>query len=173
MLPTVEAPSTVFDVSGLSVSYKGNLALKDVDLEIKKNFVTAFIGPSGCGKSTFIRCFNRMNDLIPGATRRRQRALPRQGSLRLGRRPRRGPAPDRHGLPEAEPVPQVDLRERRLRAPKVLGMKDGLDERIERALQSAALWDEVKDRLKENALGLSGGQQQRLCIAGRSRSSRT
>ncbi len=110
------AESVVFDVRDLSVSYSGKLALKGVDLEVRKNFVTAFIGPSGCGKSTFIRCFNRMNDLIPGALVEGSVMLPRDGSLRIGRRPRRGSAAHRHGLPEAEPVPEVDLRQHRLRA---------------------------------------------------------
>ena len=156
--------STVFDVSGLSVSYKGNVALKDVDLEIKKNFVTAFIGPSGCGKSTFIRCFNRMNDLIPGATV--------DGSVLYHGKDLYGsdvdPVEVRRliGMVFQKPNPfPKSIYENVAFGPKVLGMKDALDERIERALQSAALWDEVKDRLKENALGLSGGQQQRLCIA--------
>jgi len=156
--------STIFDVSGLSVSYKGNLALKDVDLEIKKNFVTAFIGPSGCGKSTFIRCFNRMNDLIPGATV--------DGSVLYHGKDLYGsdvdPVEVRRliGMVFQKPNPfPKSIYENVAFGPKVLGMKDALDERIERALQSAALWDEVKDRLKENALGLSGGQQQRLCIA--------
>jgi len=156
--------STIFDVSGLSVSYKGNVALKDVDLEIKKNFVTAFIGPSGCGKSTFIRCFNRMNDLIPGATV--------DGSVLYHGKDLYGsdvdPVEVRRliGMVFQKPNPfPKSIYENVAFGPKVLGMKDALDERIERALQSAALWDEVKDRLKENALGLSGGQQQRLCIA--------
>ena len=153
-------------MKNLSVSYSGNVALKDVDLEIRKNFVTAFIGPSGCGKSTFIRCFNRMNDLIPGA---RVEGSVRYHDMDLygsDGRPGRGAAPDRDGVPEAEPVPEVDLRERRVRPrARCLGIEGHLDERVERALRSAALWDEVKDRLKDNALGLSGGQQQRLCIA--------
>ena len=156
--------STVFDVSGLSVSYKGNVALKDVDLEVKKNFVTAFIGPSGCGKSTFIRCFNRMNDLIPGAAV--------NGSVLYHGKDLYGsdvdPVEVRRliGMVFQKPNPfPKSIYENVAFGPKVLGMKDALDERIEGALQSAALWDEVKDRLKENALGLSGGQQQRLCIA--------
>ena len=156
--------SVVFDVSKLSVSYSGNVALKNVDLEIRKNFVTAFIGPSGCGKSTFIRCFNRMNDLIPGAVV--------DGSVRYHNMDLYGsdvdPVEVRRliGMVFQKPNPfPKSIYENIAFGPKVLGMKDGLDERIERALRSAALWDEVKDRLKDNALGLSGGQQQRLCIA--------
>ena len=156
--------SVVFDVSKLSVSYSGNIALKDVDLEIRKNYVTAFIGPSGCGKSTFIRCFNRMNDLVPGARV--------SGSVQYHDMDLYGPDVDPVevrrliGMVFQKPNPfPKSIYENVAFGPKVLGMKDRLDERIERALQSAALWDEVKDRLKDNALGLSGGQQQRLCIA--------
>ncbi len=156
--------SVVFGVSKLSVSYSGNVALKNVDLEIRKNFVTAFIGPSGCGKSTFIRCFNRMNDLIPGAVV--------DGSVRYHNMDLYGsdvdPVEVRRliGMVFQKPNPfPKSIYENIAFGPKVLGMKDDLDERIERALRSAALWDEVKDRLKDNALGLSGGQQQRLCIA--------
>ena len=156
--------SVVFDVSKLSVSYNGNVALKDVDLEIRKNFVTAFIGPSGCGKSTFIRCFNRMNDLIPGARV--------EGNVRYHDMDLYGsdvdPVEVRRliGMVFQKPNPfPKSIYENVAFGPKVLGMKDNLDERVERALRSAALWDEAKDRLKDNALGLSGGQQQRLCIA--------
>jgi phosphate transport system ATP-binding protein len=156
--------SVVFDVRNLSVSYGEKMALKDVDLEVRKNFVTAFIGPSGCGKSTFIRCFNRMNDLIPGARV--------EGTVRYHDLDLYGSDVDpvevrrRIGMVFQKPNPfPKSIYENVAFGPKVLGMKDGLDERIERALHSAALWDEVKDRLKDNALGLSGGQQQRLCIA--------
>ncbi len=156
--------SVVFDVRKLSVSYSGNVALKDVDLEIRKNFVTAFIGPSGCGKSTFIRCFNRMNDLVPGARV--------EGSVRYHDMDLYGsdvdPVEVRRliGMVFQKPNPfPKSIFENVAFGPKVLGMKDNLDERVERALRSAALWDEAKDRLKDNALGLSGGQQQRLCIA--------
>ena len=162
--PDGRGSETVFDVSGLNVSYGGNLALKDVSLEIKKNFVTAFIGPSGCGKSTFIRCFNRMNDLIPGAKV--------EGTILYHGRDLYGSSVDpvevrrRIGMVFQKPNPfPKSIYENIAFGPKVLGMKKGLDERVERALRAAALWDEVKDRLKDNALGLSGGQQQRLCIA--------
>ena len=100
----------------LGVSYNGKPALEDVTLDVHENTVTAFIGPSGCGKSTFIRCFNRMNDLIPGA--KVDGTVLYHGADLYGRerRPGRGATPHRHGLPEAEPVPEVDLRQRRLRA---------------------------------------------------------
>ena len=108
-----EDAEVVFDIDDLSVSYGDKLALRDVSMKIRKNQVTAFIGPSGCGKSTLIRCLNRMNDGI--ATFGRQHPLPRPGHVRAGDRRHRRPPADRHGVPAAEPVPQVDLRQRRLR----------------------------------------------------------
>ena len=105
----------VFDVAGLDVSYSGNLALKGVDIAVSKNYVTAFIGPSGCGKSTVLRCFNRMNDLIPGARSRAASPTTAHDLYGPERRPGRGAPADRDGLPEAEPVPEVDLRQHRLR----------------------------------------------------------
>jgi phosphate transport system ATP-binding protein len=155
---------TVFDVSGLTVSYSGNVALRDVTMQIPKNRVTAFIGPSGCGKSTFIRCFNRMNDLIPGATVR--------GTVLYHGQDLYGPAVDavevrrRIGMVFQKPNPfPKSVYDNIAFGPRVLGMKQELGQRVERALRRAALWDEVKDRLKDSALSLSGGQQQRLCIA--------
>jgi phosphate transport system ATP-binding protein len=155
---------TVFAVDGLSVSYSGSVALQGVTLDIRKNFVTAFIGPSGCGKSTFIRCFNRMNDLVPGAAV--------SGQVLYHGRDLYGADVDpvevrrRIGMVFQKPNPfPKSIYDNIAFGPRILGMKDGLDERVERTLRHAALWDEVKDRLKENALGLSGGQQQRLCIA--------
>jgi len=154
----------VFDVEGLSVSYSGALALDGVSLEIRKNFVTAFIGPSGCGKSTFIRCFNRMNDLIPGAAV--------EGRVLYHGRDLYGSNVDpvevrrRIGMVFQKPNPfPKSIYDNVAFGPRVLGLRGGLDERVEKALHDAALWDEVKDRLKDGALGLSGGQQQRLCIA--------
>ena len=160
----VESREKVFSVSDLNVSYHGNVALDGVDLDVHKNTVTAFIGPSGCGKSTFIRCFNRMNDLIPGAEV--------TGTVLYHGRDLYGSEVDpvevrrRIGMVFQKPNPfPKTIRDNVAFGPRVLGMKKGLDERVERALRQAALWDEVKDRLSENALGLSGGQQQRLCIA--------
>ena len=155
---------TVFTVADLSVSYAGNLALKNVTMDVQKNFVTAFIGPSGCGKSTFIRCFNRLNDLIPDAKVEGQvlyhgRDLYASNVDAVEVRRRIGMV-----FQKPNPFPK-SIYDNIAFGPKVLGMKKDLDGRVERALQRAALWDEVKDRLKENALGLSGGQQQRLCIA--------
>jgi phosphate transport system ATP-binding protein len=154
----------VFDVTDLAVSYSGSVALDRVTMQVRKNFVTAFIGPSGCGKSTFIRCFNRMNDLVPGAAVR--------GSVLYHGQDLYGAAVDpvevrrRIGMVFQKPNPfPKSIYDNIAFGPRVLGMKDGLDERVEAALRQAALWDEIKDRLKDNALGLSGGQQQRLCIA--------
>jgi phosphate transport system ATP-binding protein len=163
-LPPRERREVVFDVSGLTVSYGSKPALKDVSLEVYRNFVTAFIGPSGCGKSTFIRCFNRMNDLIPSAVV--------EGTILYHGENLYGPQVDavevrkRIGMVFQKPNPfPKSIHSNVAFGPRVLGMNDNLDERVERALQQAALWDEVKDRLEESALSLSGGQQQRLCIA--------
>ena len=127
----------------------------------------ALIGPSGCGKSTFLRLLNRMNDLIDGTRHTGDDRPRRRGHLRPGRQPGRPAAAGRHGVPEVEPVPQVDLRERRLRPARgrACATGRGSTRSVERCLKQAALWDEVKDRLHDSALDLSGGQQQRLCIA--------
>ena len=163
-MPPPGSRDVVFDVSGLSVRYGSARALKDVSISVYKNFVTAFIGPSGCGKSTFIRCFNRMNDLIPTAVV--------EGTVNYHGQDLYGPQVDpvevrkRIGMVFQKPNPfPKSIYENVAFGPRVLGMTDDLDERIERALMQAALWDEVKDRLKAGALSLSGGQQQRLCIA--------
>jgi phosphate transport system ATP-binding protein len=155
---------TVFDIDGLAVDYSGNLALKDVTMEVRKNFVTAFIGPSGCGKSTFIRCFNRMNDLIPGATV--SGTIHYHGNDLYASNVDPVEVRRRIGMVFQKPNPfPKSIYENVAFGPRVLGLKRDLDGRVESALRHAALWDEVKDRLKENALSLSGGQQQRLCIA--------
>jgi phosphate transport system ATP-binding protein len=154
----------VFDVRNLSVFYGKSPAVKDVSLEIHRNMVTALIGPSGCGKSTFIRCLNRMNDLIPGARV--------EGELLYHGRDLYGAGVDPVvvrrwiGMVFQKPNPfPKSIYDNVAWGPKVLGMRRGLDERVESALKQAALWDEVKNRLKRSALALSGGQQQRLCIA--------
>ena len=113
----VRSREAVFRVDGLVGHVQRQaLALGGVTLDVHKNAVTAFIGPSGCGKSTFIRCLNRMNDLIPGAKVDGEHPLSRARPLRLERRPGRGAPADRDGLPEAKPVPEVDLRQRRVRS---------------------------------------------------------
>jgi phosphate transport system ATP-binding protein len=163
-LPAPSLRHPVFDVKDLGVTYNGVPALKDVSLEVYRNFVTAFIGPSGCGKSTFIRCFNHMNDLIPGAEI--------QGKILYHDQDLYGPQVDpvevrkRIGMVFQKPNPfPKSIYDNVAFGPRVLGMTKNLDARVERALEQAALWDEVKDRLKASALSLSGGQQQRLCIA--------
>ncbi|MDQ3068092.1 MAG: phosphate ABC transporter ATP-binding protein PstB [Actinomycetota bacterium] len=154
----------VFQVKGVSVSYSGNVAIRDVNVDVYRNAVTAFIGPSGCGKSTLIRCFDRMNDLVPGAKV--------EGDILYHGKDLYAPDVDpvevrrRIGMVFQKPNPfPKSIYDNIAFGPRVLGMKGDLDARVEGALQQAALWDEVKDRLKESALGLSGGQQQRLCIA--------
>ena len=163
-LPPREFRDVVFDVKDLGVSYGDNKALQDVSLEIYKNFVTAFIGPSGCGKSTFIRCFNRMNDLIPSARVGGQ--ILYHGEDLYAHEVDPVEVRRRIGMVFQKPNPfPKSIYDNVAFGPRVLGMDDKLDERVEKALQQAALWDEVKDRLKAGALSLSGGQQQRLCIA--------
>jgi phosphate transport system ATP-binding protein len=154
----------VFDIQDLSARYGDNIAVKGVNLEIEKNLVTAVIGPSGCGKSTFIRCLNRMNDTVPG--------FKLDGRLLYHGVDLYGPGVEpvevrrRIGMVFQKPNPfPKTIYDNVAWAPRVLGLKKGLDDRVEKALHGAALWDEVKDRLKKSALSLSGGQQQRLCIA--------
>jgi phosphate transport system ATP-binding protein len=163
-LPPRERLEQVFDVQNLTAIYGSKPALKDVSMEIHKNLVTAIIGPSGCGKSTFIRCFNRMNDLVP--------SFSQTGTIRYNGQDIAGrdvdPVAVRRtiGMVFQRPNPfPKSIHDNVAWGLKVLGMKDDIKERVEKALTQAALWDEVKDRLKQSALGLSGGQQQRLCIA--------
>jgi phosphate transport system ATP-binding protein len=160
----VSTMGTVFDTEDLNVYYGSFRAVRDVTIPVPARQITALIGPSGCGKTTVIRCFNRMNDLIEIARV--------EGTIRY------------HGVDLYDP--QVDPVEVRRRigmvfqkpnpfpksvydniafGPKIAGYKGDMDEVVEQSLQKAALWDEVKDRLKESGMSLSGGQQQRLCIA--------
>ena len=162
--PLPELREVVFDVQGLTVSYGASTAISNVDLDVYRNIITAVIGPSGCGKSTFIRCLNRMNDLVPGAKI--------DGKVLYHGEDLYGDGVDpvevrrRIGMVFQKPNPfPKSIYDNVAWGPRVLGMKKGLDERVEKALRGAALWDEVKDRLKKSALSLSGGQQQRLCIA--------
>jgi phosphate transport system ATP-binding protein len=162
-----EAPvrrDVVFDVRDLAVNYGPTTAISGVSLEIYRNYITAMIGPSGCGKSTFIRCLNRMNDLVPSA--RVDGQVLYHGQDIYGDDVDPVEVRRRIGMvfQRANPFPK-SIYDNVAWGPRVLGMKKNLDERVERALTGAALWDEVKDRLKKSALSLSGGQQQRLCIA--------
>jgi len=155
----------VFAVEDLEVYYGEFRALKDVSLDINMHEVTAFIGPSGCGKSTFLRCFNRMNDLIEGA--RVEGRIDYHGVDLYDERVDPVEVRRRVGMVFQKPNPfPKSIYDNIAYGPKLAGAKKGdLDDIVERSLQRAALWDEVKDRLKSSAYGLSGGQQQRLCIA--------
>jgi phosphate transport system ATP-binding protein len=164
---TISAPP-VFELENVSVRYNGKLAVKEVSAPISTNRITALIGASGCGKSTLLRCLNRMNDLIPGA--KVEGRVSYQG-LDLYE-PSVDPVQVRRhiGMVFQKPNPfPKSIYDNVAFGPRVLGMdKDPmrtLDEIVESALTRASLWDEVKDRLSESAIGMSGGQQQRLCIA--------
>ena len=154
----------VFEAEKINVFYGKALALRDVDMKIFRNRVTAFIGPSGCGKSTLIRCYNRMNDLIPSA--RIEGKLAYFGQDLYASDVDEVEVRKRIGMVFQKPNPfPKSIYDNVAFGPRVLKMTDNLDDRVEQALRRAALWDEVKDRLKQSAIGLSGGQQQRLCIA--------
>ena len=150
----------------LNLWYGDSLALKDVSIQVENRLVTALIGPSGCGKSTLVRCFNRMNDLVDccrihGSVRYHGKDIYGTGSDPVEIRRRIGMV-----FQKPNPFPK-SIYENVAYGPRVHGIKDSskLDAIVERSLRNAALWDEVKDRLNESAMGLSGGQQQRLCIA--------
>ena len=162
--PEPRTRENVFDIRELKAIYGSSVAIKGVNLEIDRNLVTAVIGPSGCGKSTFIRCLNRMNDEIPSF--RHEGQILYHGIDIYGSGVDRVEVRRRIGMVFQRPNPfPKTIYDNVAWAPRVLGLRKGLDERVETALKGAALWDEVKDRLKKSALSLSGGQQQRLCIA--------
>ena len=153
-------------ISKLNLYYGDNHALKDVDMEIKEGAITAFIGPSGCGKSTFLKCLNRMNDLVDG--------VKISGNVLLDGEDIYAPKVDttllrkKVGMVFQQPNPfPMSIYDNIAYGPRIHGIKNKakLDEIVEESLRGAAIFDEVKDRLKSSALGLSGGQQQRLCIA--------
>jgi phosphate transport system ATP-binding protein len=155
---------TVFDIRSVNVSYGAKRALENITMTIHRNLVTALIGPSGCGKSTLIRSLNRMNDSIPGFKLTGEVLY--HGHDLYDSKANRVEVRRRIGMVFQKPNPfPKSIYDNIAWAARNLGMKDQLDERVERALRGAALWEEVKDRLKQSALGLSGGQQQRLCIA--------
>ncbi len=156
--------ANVFTVRDLNVYYADLRAVSDVNLDVRQREITAFIGPSGCGKSTVLRCFNRMNDLIDIA---RVEGSVRYHDIDLYD-PRVDPVAVRRriGMVFQKPNPfPKSIHANVAYGPKVAGQKGNLDEVVETSLRNAGLWDEVKDRLDDSALGLSGGQQQRLCIA--------
>jgi phosphate transport system ATP-binding protein len=153
-----------FELKDVTVSYAGKPAVSEITMEISRQSITAFIGPSGCGKSTLIRCLNRMNDLIPSASVEGQVLYHGEDIYD----PRIDPVEVRKriGMVFQKPNPfPKSIYDNIAFGPRILGMKGDMDEIVENALRGGALWDEVKDRLQDNAFGLSGGQQQRLCIA--------
>jgi phosphate transport system ATP-binding protein len=162
---TEEQSEPVFEVRDLDFYYGGFRALRGVDLEIRRQRITALIGPSGCGKSTFLRCLNRMNDLIPGTRV--------DGHIGFHGQDLYSPDVDpievrrRIGMVFQKPNPfPKSIYDNVAFGPKVNGQKvKNMDDVVEQSLGRAALWDEVKDKLKQSAFSLSGGQQQRLCIA--------
>jgi phosphate transport system ATP-binding protein len=162
--PPGEAPILGMKIQDLSAFYGSFKALADVSIDIQANKVTALIGPSGCGKSTFIRCLNRLHEVIPGA-----RA---EGHVMLGDLDIYARTSDpvnirrRIGMVFQKPNPfSKSIYENVAWGARINGYRGNMDELVERSLKHAALWEEVKDRLKESGHGLSGGQQQRLCIA--------
>jgi phosphate transport system ATP-binding protein len=162
--PSSNGSTLGMKIQGLSAFYGSLKAISDVSMDIRANKVTAIIGPSGCGKSTFIRCLNRLHEVVPGA-----RA---QGSVLLGEQDIYAKDIDpvnirrRIGMVFQKPNPfSKSIYENVAWGARINGYRGDMDELVERSLRQAALWDEVKDRLKESGLGLSGGQQQRLCIA--------
>ncbi|MDF5756522.1 phosphate ABC transporter ATP-binding protein PstB [Spongiactinospora sp. TRM90649] len=160
----IQALDPVFEVAGLSVFYGDYEAVRGVDMTIGNREITAMIGPSGCGKSTVLRCFNRMNDLIPGA--RAAGKITYHGEDLYGEHVDPIEVRRRIGMVFQKPNPfPKSIYDNIAYGPRVNGMKGSMDTIVEEALTKSALWDEVKDKLKQNALSLSGGQQQRLCIA--------
>lgn len=156
----------VLTAKDLSVFYGEFRAVRDVNLEIRRGEITAFIGPSGCGKSTVLRCFNRMNDLIAGA--RVEGSVEYHGIDLYGDEADAGEVRRRIGMVFQRPNPfPKSIYDNVAYGPRVNGIrkKSELDAIVEKSLVGAALWDEVKDRLDASAMGISGGQQQRLCIA--------
>jgi phosphate transport system ATP-binding protein len=154
----------VFSTTDLGVYYGAFRAVRDISLPILKNEITALIGPSGCGKTTFLRCLNRMNDLIEGA--RIEGTLLYHGVDLYDERVDPVEVRRRIGMVFQKPNPfPKSIYDNVAWGLRVLGMKDNMDDRVQHALEQAALWDDVRHRLKKSALGLSGGQQQRLCIA--------
>ncbi len=165
--PTPAATPVKIAVSRMNFYYGAKRALSDISIEMRAHVVTAFIGPSGCGKSTFLRTLNRMNDIVPGARL--------EGSVRIDGQDIYGPATDTVALrrrvgmvfQKSNPFPKSIFENVAygLRINAMARDRRDLEARVEASLRSAAIWDEVKDRLHEPALALSGGQQQRLCIA--------
>jgi phosphate transport system ATP-binding protein len=158
------AERTIFAVDDLSVFYGDHRAVRNVTVDIRQHEITALIGPSGCGKSTFIRCLNRMNDLVPSA--RVEGKVGYHGQDLYADSVDPVQVRKRIGMVFQKPNPfPKSIFDNIAFGPRAIGMKGDMSELVEQALRRGALWDEVKDRLRHNAFGLSGGQQQRLCIA--------
>ncbi len=154
----------VFEVNDLSVYYGAFRAIRNVNMTVCERQITAFIGPSGCGKTTLLRCFNRMNDLVEIA--RVEGSILFHGVDLYHQDVNAVEVRRRVGMVFQKPNPfPKSIYDNITFGPKIAGIKGDMDEIVEKSLRRAALWDEVKDRLKDSAMGLSGGQQQRLCIA--------
>ena len=152
------------EMKDVNLSYGTNHVLHDINMDVGEKMVTAFIGPSGCGKTTVLRCFNRMNDLID--TARVEGSITYHGVDLYDRAVNPVEVRRRIGMVFQKPNPfPKSIYDNVAYGPKIAGVKGNMDDTVEKALRGAALWDEVKDRLKASGLGLSGGQQQRLCIA--------
>ena len=163
-VPDDVAREAVFRLNHVSVHYGDNPAVRNISMNIHEREITALIGPSGCGKSTLLRTLNRMNDLIPSARVEGEIVYHDQNLYARDIDPVQVRKLIGMVFQKPNPFPK-SIYDNIAFGPRVLGMKGRMDEIVERALRRAALWDEVKDRLKENAFGMSGGQQQRLCIA--------
>lgn len=160
----VEDARTVFSVRDVSVSYSGAIAVEGVSFDVVEHGITALIGPSGCGKSTLLRSFNRMNDLVPGAVV--EGLITYHGQDLYAAEVDPVEVRRRIGMVFQKPNPfPKSIYDNIAFGPRIMGIRKGLDEIVENALTQAALWDEVKHKLKQSAYALSGGQQQRLCIA--------
>ena len=159
------ANESIITAENLNLWYGNNHALKNITIKLPRNRITALIGPSGCGKSTFLRCFNRMNDLVDGCRIEGNITLENEdiyGDMDVTKLRRRV------GMVFQKPNPfPMSIYDNVAYGPRIHGIrsKAKLDEIVEKSLKGAAIWDECKDRLKKSALGMSGGQQQRLCIA--------
>jgi phosphate transport system ATP-binding protein len=159
-----DAREVVFDIDDLSVYYGAFRAVRNVNLDIRKNEITALIGPSGCGKTTVLRCLNRMNDLVEGA--RIEGKVNYHGVDLYDEAVDPVEVRRRIGMVFQKPNPfPKSIYDNVAFGPKIAGMKVNMDDLVEECLHRAALWEEVKDKLKGSAMALSGGQQQRLCIA--------
>jgi phosphate transport system ATP-binding protein len=161
---TLTTDGPVFDLQHVTVRYGDRIAIADITLGIGRNKITAIIGPSGCGKSTLLRCMNRMNDLVPGASIEGTLRYNDQDIYAVGVDPTE--VRRRIGMVFQRPNPfPKSIYDNVAFGPRLNGVKQGVDEIVETSLRNAALWDEVKDKLRDDAYALSGGQQQRLCIA--------